>query len=227
MKPDSETESLRGERVSVEHEGGLIERGQLFTMFATPILRLRHPHHDRLNLGLLSAINSLRRMGPGQERSNRNGWHSDFDFLQSELPTVQELRSFIVESVVAAERALARRDIANEASIALQGWANINPTGGYNAPHRHPGYAWSGTYYVQQPHAEGQSGMIEFIDPRTDVTNWSGLCPREGIWSTSKFRVRPKAGEMILFPSFLLHWVYPNVSMEDRMSIAFNARFGD
>ena len=40
MKPDSETESLRGERVSVEHEGGLIERGQLFTMFATPILRL-------------------------------------------------------------------------------------------------------------------------------------------------------------------------------------------
>ena len=42
-------------------------------------------------------------------------------------------------------------------------WANINPPGGYNRGHTHPGSLWSGVYYVQAPEACGQ---VIFQDPR-------------------------------------------------------------
>ena len=102
-------------------------------------------------------------------------------------------------------------------------WMNANPSGGYNAPHTHPGAHWSGVYYVSQPEVEaGNSGMIEFLDPRTDLPNWRLL-------AASAFRLkkklRPQPGEMILFPSYLVHWVYPNETDEERISVAFNATF--
>jgi hypothetical protein len=37
-----------------------------------------------------------------------------------------------------------------------------------------------------------------------------------------KIRVHPKPGEVLLVPSQLLHWVLPNDSEEDRVTIAFN-----
>ena len=37
-----------------------------------------------------------------------------------------------------------------------------------------------------------------------------------------KIRVHPKPGEALLFPSQLLHWVLPNDSEENRVTIAFN-----
>ncbi|MEP1929909.1 MAG: TIGR02466 family protein, partial [Roseibium sp.] len=94
---------------------------------------------------------------------------------------------------------------------------------GYNAPHTHPGAHWSGVYYVAQPESDvGDSGKIEFVAPRVDLPHWE-------ILQTSAFRLkrrfRPVAGEIILFPSYLLHWVYPNEADADRVTVAFNATF--
>jgi hypothetical protein len=41
----------------------------------------------------------------------------------------------------------------------------------------------------------------------------------------SKVAILPEPGMLILFPSFLRHWVYPNEQDADRTTIAFNARF--
>ena len=108
-------------------------------------------------------------------------------------------------------------------NLKLFGWMNANPPGGFNAPHTHPGAHWSGVYYVSLPEIEtGNSGMIEFMDPRTDLPNWRLL--KSNAFSAKK-KIRPAPGEMILFPSYLVHWVYPNEATEERVSIAFNATF--
>jgi len=92
-----------------------------------------------------------------------------------------------------------------------------------NAPHTHPGAHWSGVYYVSQPRIEtGKSGKIEFLNPRTDLPNWRIL--KAPAFSAKK-SLRPESGEMILFPSYLVHWVYPNETEEDRVTVAFNATF--
>jgi len=48
--------------------------------------------------------------------------------------------------------------------------------------------------------------------------------PGNAVLFPSKVQFRPVAGTMLIFPSFLKHWVYPNQDDEERVSIAFNAR---
>jgi uncharacterized protein (TIGR02466 family) len=103
------------------------------------------------------------------------------------------------------------------------GWMNTTPSGGFNAPHTHLGAHWSGVYYVSLPAVEkGESGKIEFLNPRTDLPSWRILkSPTFG----AKRTTRPQPGELILFPSYLVNWVYPNETGEERVSIAFNSTF--
>ena len=97
------------------------------------------------------------------------------------------------------------------------------PRGASKRPHTHPGAHWSGVYYVAQPAvAPGNSGMIEFVDPRSDLPNWRIL---KAPPFRMKKKLRPQPGDLILFPSYLVHWVYPNEAEEERVSIAFNATF--
>jgi ectoine hydroxylase-related dioxygenase (phytanoyl-CoA dioxygenase family) len=39
----------------------------------------------------------------------------------------------------------------------------------------------------------------------------------------AEFIHRPEAGDILLWPAFLLHFVHPNLSDERRISISFNA----
>ena len=102
-------------------------------------------------------------------------------------------------------------------------WVNINKKGGFNSIHTHGRFHISGVYYVKQPAVKtGQSGMIEFVNSRFDhhiyqELNTNAFAP--------KVSMRPKAGEMIVFPSTLLHSVYPNDSDEERITIAWNLIF--
>jgi predicted 2-oxoglutarate/Fe(II)-dependent dioxygenase YbiX len=66
----------------------------------------------------------------------------------------------------------------------------------------------------------GNSGMIEFLDPRSDLPAWRVLQSRA---FRSKRKIRPEAGEIVIFPSYLVHWVYPNETGGERVTIAFNA----
>ena len=101
-----------------------------------------------------------------------------------------------------------------------------SPTHAMNSPHDHPGCFWSGTYYVHVPTPEDesdrQSGAIEFIDPRGSIGSNAGL---ETPFTRGKFTARPSNGTCFIWPSFVRHWVHPNRSGEDRVSIAFNSRF--
>ena len=82
---------------------------------------------------------------------------------------------------------------------------------------------WSGVYYISQPHTNHKySGKLEFLDPRSDLPNWRII---GGPAFRPKRRFRPQEGEIVIFPSYLTHWVYPNDTDENRLSLAFNATF--
>ena len=102
-------------------------------------------------------------------------------------------------------------------------WINVNPKGGSNNLHTHPNSHWSGVLYVQQPtEVEGYSGMIEFINPNQEGRDLANLIPQRGF--DPIMRIRPKSGQLVIFPSYLLHSVYPNNSDTDRITIAFNSQ---
>ena len=64
--------------------------------------------------------------------------------------------------------------------------------------------------------------MIEFINPSQEGTEIAKGFSNIGF--DPYIRVRPEVGNLVIFPSYLLHSVYPNESDEDRITVAYNLR---
>ena len=96
-------------------------------------------------------------------------------------------------------------------------WAVCQFETDYNPVHWHDGNI-SGVMYTKIPEDFGGSykiknrnGNIAFIHGSTQLT------------SSSLYTVKPELGDLYLFPSNMMHTVYPFFSNEERRSISFNA----
>lgn len=191
--------------------------------FATPILQFRAQGHEALNATLMAEAAKMRAASDGAQKSNRGGWHSEGNLFDAAADCFVQVHDMAQEAVWAANAKIGAKAPRDRLALKMFAWMNANPKGGFNAPHTHPGAHWSGVYYVAQPEVdEGTSGMIEFLDPRTDLPSWRIL---QAPSFRSKRKLRPLPGDLILFPSYLVHWVYPNEAEGDRVTIAFNATF--
>ena len=194
-------------------------------LFPVPLVTVRLHDCTALNARLLAEIGARRAAEPGIDRSNRYGWHSDNDLFARTEPAHRKLAEEL-RAIVASSSAKLMPDLPGDLIPSHDGWVNVNPPGAMNAPHDHPGAFWSGVYYVQVPPPadpdDQLSGAIEFIDPRGSIgTNARFDTPI----TRTKFTVRPAAGTCLLWPSYLKHWVHPNQSAQDRVTIAFNSWF--
>jgi uncharacterized protein (TIGR02466 family) len=202
----------------------LLKLSHIQTLFPTPLLTFLVDEAEALNGELLEEIEQRRRAEQGKTVSNRHGWHSAYDLFRRKEKAHARLAGIIRDAVEQATRKLAPNADLSKLRMECDGWINVNPTGAYNTPHDHPGNLWSGTYYVTTPDAgdaSGPSGRIEFIDSRAGLADNFVKAP----FTASKCGIRPKPGMLLMFPANLLHWVHPNAAKEDRVTIAFNARF--
>lgn len=149
---------------------------------------------------------------PGRERSNRGGWQSDTMLWQNEVfKPLLDKSSHIVQSIIAD---LSKQEQPQIAVRAM--WGNINPKGGYNFTHVHPSGWMSAVYYIQVP--EGAPG-ITFEDPRpARMMDFQRSC----LIADEYYGHKVKEGQLVLFPSWLPHFVNPNPTNENRISISFN-----
>jgi uncharacterized protein (TIGR02466 family) len=96
------------------------------------------------------------------------------------------------------------------------GWANLLRAGDWQRPHFHPTHrnVVCGVYYVHIPEGKPEpEGNLEFFNPIQASVN-------HGFPSTR--RIVPKAGNLILFPPWYIHYVYPFRGEGDRCIIAFD-----
>jgi uncharacterized protein (TIGR02466 family) len=193
--------------------------------FASPIFTFEIDGAAELNAALVRDVAAYRATSEaqGMSRSNQHGWHSPTDFFRRPEASFKALAEQINVALTTATRQVSPKLDLSDKAYALQGWINVNERGAYNTPHSHPDHEWSGVYYVKiPPGAEGRSGHIEFLDPRGPVQQMEGL---QSAYFVPKVRRAPREGLMLVFPSYLRHWVYPNEQDDVRISIAFNARF--
>ena len=97
-------------------------------------------------------------------------------------------------------------------------WGNILKTGETHPPHTHSNNFLSGVFYLE---SDAETGII-FSDPRpaADV-----LVPRKKTKTNENSNLLSyisKQNRLIIFPSWLVHWVPINKSKRDRISISFN-----
>jgi len=95
-------------------------------------------------------------------------------------------------------------------------WSVRLRRGGYHVNHVHPEGWLSSAYYVEVPaeveDEEMRSGWIKFGEPRMPVP---GAPPAHF--------VQPRAGRLVLFPSYMWHGTTPITGEAARMTVAFDA----
>ena len=196
----------------------------LHEKFVTPLGTFILPNHEEINRVLAQAVRDREKdQNSGWRRSNQGGWRSGMDLL--DWPEVQatDFRESIESAICHMIKAVGNIP-EMRAKLSISAWCNLNRSGAFNMPHNHPKHLWSGVYYCHvDDMAEGGAstqGAISLQDPRVGINmlGHPGRCP----WG-SAVQLKPMPGLMILFPSWLVHLVYPFEGEGERISIAFNA----
>jgi hypothetical protein len=159
------------------------------------------------NEDMIGSIQGMIDKDKSVRKSNRGGWQSEL------LPPTGELEPLAFEiSELCKSINLGINEI-----VIPQMWINVNKKNDWNTIHSHGQYILSGTYYVKVPK---DSGQIVFRDPRPGAIVNTFMVNR---FDKGEFRrVKPIEGLLILFPSYLDHFVEPSNADEDRISISFD-----
>ena len=162
----------------------------------------------------------------GMKRALVNGWHSKLDLMEWSGAPVQSLKQVIGDQVQDYLRiASGGKTVIGTGHITA--WANISRRGGYHRLHTHHSSMLAGVLYldagVPDPDDTENNGCITFDDPRTGVE----MIPLPGNPFGDKVRFDPAPGMLLLFPSWLKHFVDPFRGEGARISIAFNVMMPD
>jgi uncharacterized protein (TIGR02466 family) len=105
-------------------------------------------------------------------------------------------------------------------------WINLDNSKSITGAHNHSESILSGVYYASA--GEG-SGNLEFMSPvsASSYTFRPGSRKNMNRFNSDSWTVTPETGKLIIFPSWLYHYVRLNTDNTNRISIAFNANFVD
>lgn len=195
-------------------------------LFSTPLLKARPPDAEALCRELSNRINEHRRSNTGLNRSNLGGWHSAANMTDWGGEPARALANFAVAEVSAHMIDIAKRG-KRDFNWGIEMWANVNRPGDANQLHCHPAAYWSGVFYVD-PGGDGErtGGELLLEDPRYPMAYMTVpdlvLRHADGSPMASQYPLRPEAGLLVLFPSWLRHSVRPHGGSRERVSVALN-----
>jgi len=145
--------------------------------------------------------------------------YGSMDQLHRTSPTFAELERHLRRHVRAFARAL-DFDLTGRKLEMTDCWVNVMGRHAVHGLHLHPISTLSGTYYVKTPRG---SPALKLEDPR--LPSFMAAPPRRAAPRSQNrtFVSYPaRAGNVILFESWLRHEVAPNRGKAERVSVSFN-----
>ena len=103
----------------------------------------------------------------------------------------------------------------------LNAWINISGNKDFNRLHNHQQSIISGVVYIRVPDNSGNiifenpNLAIEYVHPTEELTSLNN-------YNSPEWFIKSIAGEILMFPSYLRHYVQENKSNKDRISLSFN-----
>jgi uncharacterized protein (TIGR02466 family) len=161
---------------------------------------------------------TLKEYCDGNKISNHGGWQSK----NLNINENEEIKKLTIEITKESFNFLKIFSMKKEYNLYFENiWININKKGDFNTPHIHPNSFISGVYYVN---CNEQSGRIIFENPCQPFDCFMNSEQIETInsYNAGKAFHIPQKNKLVLFPSYLNHYVEPNRNTEDRISLSFN-----
>lgn len=206
--------------------------------FASPIVESYFPNSESLNRDLRELFLAREKEGDRYRKKRKTPtlqigiFESEFDVFSWPERCIHTLREFCMQTltyVVAQMNHYSQSEVA-ALRIYPDCWFHITRYGGYIAGHNHPMASWSGVYCVhpgEYPPDQPDSGVLRFPDARPasnmylDPGNARICDPYE--FASINYKLR--AGQLILFPGYLMHEVAPFFGRDERITVAFNCSF--
>lgn len=210
---------------------------QINSMFAVPLVVVEMEKPEALNDALRTLFLDLEAQGdkfrnpePFVKR-NKPLFESKFTLFDWPYEPVRQLRDFCYGGLYGAIRDLNGYDMETlkRLHVSMESWFHVTRKGGYFGAHTHPMHSWSGVYCVKHDGDDpaSDSGKLTFINPNVAATSYldMAIARLSGVFKQSHHSVRLQPGQLVLFPSWLLHEVLPYEGESERITVAFNARF--
>ena len=205
--------------------------------FAVPFAEVELPAAAALNPELRALF--LEREGQGGEyrnpdpsmKTHPNVFESRFDLFYWTDACVVKLREFCnaaLFKVVAELNGYGPQQLA-ELRMSVDAWFHITRRDGAFGLHNHPMASWSGVYCVDSGYgaAEPESGELVFMHPAATAGMFVdlGVAGIRSPWAIQPKPYRLRPGQLVLFPSWLMHQVMPYRGERERVTVAFNVWF--
>jgi uncharacterized protein (TIGR02466 family) len=210
---------------------------EIVNMFAVPFAFSRHPAPDRLNAGLKDFIFEQERTGKAanpRPLTQRNAalFESHFDLFRCNVAAVQELKAYCWEHVYSLVGRLNGYDLTTLRRLQIFNdcWFHVTRRGGFFGLHNHPNASWSGVYCVDPGRHDADkkdSGMLTFVNPMITTSMFmdAATVNIQLPYGYQIANISLEAGQLVLFPSWVLHDVKPYEGEGERITIAFNCWF--
>mgnify|MGYP001266475319 FL=1 len=189
----------------------------LIPIYSVPLWQSEYPDFDEHKEIFFSAVKEYKEKNPTKEKplSNIAGYQSP-----NTLHHVQELRPLFEYICQMGFKACADMDFIDCDVALTSAWLNINDNRQcMNVEHVH-GDVFSGVFYLSAPQ---ESGKLCVVNPGLNRL-WQGLelVNQKNQFTGETIKLEPDDGNIILFPSYLPHYVETNNHDEERISISFN-----
>ncbi len=194
--------------------------------FPIPVMVSHHTGLDDIHRETCDVIQSLRDKYIEDEKENEalsgtittyGGYQTSrkMMFLDRPEAAIQSLRDQVILPGIRQYLDQVYGDVLKDIKTRLVSWANILSEGDWQAPHMHPTHdnLASGVYYVAVPEKPKPQGCIEFLNPHPAAHYHAISLTR---------RLHPKTGDLIIFPPYYIHYVYPFRGAGERAIIAFD-----
>jgi hypothetical protein len=214
-----------------------MKAADLVNMFAVPFGFALHPDRGRLNGQLKQRLLAMESSGTAaspRPLAQRNAavFESRPDLFRSDAAEIQELKAFCWEELLGlvgklngySSQTLASMRIFNDC------WFHVTRRSGFLGLHHHPNSSWSGIYCVdpgQSDPGSKDSGQLCFVNPMiTCAMHYdAGNAGMQLPYAPHVANLALEAGQLILFPSWVLHDVKSFQGEGERITVAFNCWF--
>jgi putative 2-oxoglutarate-Fe(II)-dependent oxygenase superfamily protein len=205
-------------------------------LFAVPFAETRLAGCERLNRELealfLAREDDEHRNPTPSHVPQAETFESRFNLFRWPEPCVQELRRFVLDTVVLTVLQTSTLTVQEVMRLKFQNhtWFHITRYAGSFVAHNHPLASWSAVYCVRAgAPAPGHpsSGVLRFVDVRQGAGAYldPGNASMHRPYALQPLEMNLVEGQIVVFPSYVFHEVAPFYGSDYRITVAANCWF--
>lgn len=211
---------------------------KIFPLFSVPFAITELPQPTALNeelhaLFLSREVDGESWRNPTPSMTISQGlFESRFDLFAWPERCIQQLHEFCMRALLQMVGDLNGYsfDELRQFELRSDAWFHITRRGGRFTAHNHPMASWSGVYCVSAGRSDSgaaDSGVLHFQNPHQQAGMFvdPGNNRLRPDYSLQGRNLTLAAGQLVLFPSWLYHEVFPFQGEGERITVAFNSWF--